>query len=61
MQKKKLLGLKVKRYQIFSQGSCFFVFLFFCVSGVGGRLFKAIWRIVRTSEKILATPLESRT
>ena len=48
---KKLLGLQ--RYQIYSQGS------FFCFCGVegGGRGCKAIWRIVRTPEKILATPL----
>ena len=48
MQKKKLLGLL--RNQIFNQEDFFF--------GGGGRGCKAIWRIVRTSEKILATPLE---
>ena len=50
---KKILGLQ--RNQIFNQGS------FFSGSGgvgVGGC--KAIWRIVPTSEKILATPLFSK-
>ena len=46
MQKKQRLGLQ--RNQIFNQGIFFFW-------GEGGS--KAIWRIVRTSEKILATPL----
>ena len=49
---KKLLGLQ--RYQIFNQGR-FFLFFFFWGGGGGGC--KAIWRIVRISEKILATPL----
>ena len=44
---KKLLHLQ--RYQIFYHGTFFFSFF------LGGC--KAIWRIVRTSEKILATPL----
>ena len=46
MQKKQRLGLQ--RNQIFNQG----IFL-----GWGGGESKAIWRIVRTSEKVLATPL----
>ena len=45
---KKLLGLQ--RNQIFNQGS------FFEGGGVGGVVGKAIWRIVCTSEKILASP-----
>ena len=45
---KKLLGLQ--RNQIFNQGS------FFGGGGVGGVVGKAIWRIVCTSEKILASP-----
>ena len=47
MQKKQRLGLQ--RNQIFNQG-------IFCGGGGEGGS-KAIWRIVRTSEKILATPL----
>ena len=49
---KKLLGLQ--RYKIFNQGR--FLLL---GGGGGGRGCKAIWRIVRTSEKILSTPLET--
>ena len=49
MQKKKLLGLQ--RNQIFNQGS------FFVGEGWGC---KVIGRIVRTSEKILATPLTAK-
>ena len=50
MQKKRL-GLQ--RNQIFNQGT-FFLFFFFWGGGEGG---KAIWRIVRSPEKILATPM----
>ena len=49
MQKKQRLGLQ--RNQIFNQG------IFFLEGGGGAGECKAIWRIVRTSEKILATPL----
>ena len=44
---KKILGLQ--RNHIFNQGSF--------LEGGGGGECKGIWRIVRTSEKILATPL----
>ena len=52
---KRLLGQQ--RNQIYNQRILFFL-------GEGGGGVKAIWRIVRISEKILATPLnyeESRT
>ena len=52
---KKLLGLQ--RYKIFNQGR--FLLLGGGGGGGGGRGCKAIWRIVRTSEKILPTPLET--
>ena len=52
MQKKKRLGLQ--RNQIFNQG------IFFFFGGGGGGECKAIWKIVRTSEKILATPLQGQ-
>ena len=48
MQKKRL-GLQLN--QIFNQGIFFF---FFFWGGGGG---KAIWRIVRSPEKIVATPM----
>ena len=51
MQKKQRLGLQ--RNQIFNLG-------IFWGGGVGGGRAgesKAIWRIVRSSEKVLATPL----
>ena len=51
MQKKRL-GLQ--RNQIFNQENFFFFFFFF---GGGGRGGKAIWRIVRSPEKIVATPM----